>query len=110
MVLVKACDMMTFPKSERLGFSARGMVILIFNINGSFFALERYCPHAGGDLRDGTVENDYVECPVHGATFNLRSGKFVLTEYVSPHLAKVMHDTRTFPVVVKDGTMFVDLP
>jgi 3-phenylpropionate/trans-cinnamate dioxygenase ferredoxin component len=110
MVLVKVCDVPTFPKSGRLGFSERAMEILIFKIDGSFFALERYCPHAGGDLRDGSVENDRVECPVHGATFDLRSGRFVQTEDVSPHLAKVMHDTRTFPVVVKDDAVYVDIP
>jgi 3-phenylpropionate/trans-cinnamate dioxygenase ferredoxin subunit len=110
MVIVKACDVATFPKSGRLGFSARAMEILILKVDGSFFALERYCPHAGGDLRDGSVENDHVECPVHGATFDLRSGKFVQTEYVSPHLAMAMHDTRAFPVVVKGGAVFVDLP
>jgi 3-phenylpropionate/trans-cinnamate dioxygenase ferredoxin component len=110
MVLVKACDVATFPKSGRLGFSAREMDIAIFKSGGSFFALERYCPHARGDLLDGMVENEHVECPVHGATFDLRSGKFVQTEYVSPHLANTMHDTRAFPVVVKGGTVFVDLP
>ena len=110
MVLVKASDVATFPTKNRLGFSARAMDVAIFRIGGSYFALDRYCPHARGDLLDGTVENGHVECPVHGATFDLRSGKFVQSEYVSPHLAKAMHDTKAFPVVVKDGAVFVDIP
>jgi 3-phenylpropionate/trans-cinnamate dioxygenase ferredoxin subunit len=86
------------------------MEIVIFKAGGSFFALARYCPHSHGDLLDGTVESDHVECPVHGATFDMRSGKFVQTEYVSPHLAKAMHDTKAFPVVVEGGAVYVDIP
>lgn len=110
MVLVKACDVATFPASGRFGFSARAVDVAIFKIGNSFFALDRYCPHARGDLLDAMVEGDHVECPVHGATFDVRTGKFVQSEYVSPHLAKVMHNTRAFPVTVKDGSVLVDIP
>nr|MDO8086061.1 Rieske 2Fe-2S domain-containing protein [Candidatus Sigynarchaeum springense] len=110
MVLVKACDVAAFPKDGRLGFSARAIEVAIFKVEGTFFALERHCPHAGGDLVDGMIEKGLVECPIHGATFDLRTGKFVQSEYVSPHLAKAMHDTRSFPVVIKDGALLVDIP
>ncbi|MBN2153160.1 MAG: Rieske 2Fe-2S domain-containing protein [Candidatus Lokiarchaeota archaeon] len=109
-MLDKVCDRPAFPGKGRLGVSVRGKHIAVFKVGDEFFALERYCSHAGGDLLDGMVENGTVACPVHGATFDLRSGKFVESEYVSPHLARAMHDTKAYRVVVKDGAVFVDVP
>jgi nitrite reductase/ring-hydroxylating ferredoxin subunit len=110
MVLVKACDIAAFPPSGRFALSARARDIVIFKVGDAFFALERYCPHSRGDLFEGRIEGNHVECPVHGAAFALQSGKFLQTEYVSPHLARAMHDTKAFPVAVKDGAVYVDIP
>jgi nitrite reductase/ring-hydroxylating ferredoxin subunit len=49
--------------------------IAIFNVAGEFFATDNICTHAYALLTDGILEDDIVECPLHAACFNVRTGK-----------------------------------
>lgn len=55
-----------------------GKSIALFNVGGKFFALDDTCPHEGGPLSEGFVDGGEVECPWHGARFEIKSGKVVL--------------------------------
>jgi len=48
--------------------------IAVYNIDGTLYAVEDTCTHDGGDLAGGEVFGFEVECPRHGARFDLRSG------------------------------------
>jgi 3-phenylpropionate/trans-cinnamate dioxygenase ferredoxin subunit len=52
-----------------------GTEIAVFNIDGEFYALADVCTHDGGTLADGTVEGHVIECPRHGARFDIRTGQ-----------------------------------
>ena len=52
-----------------------GAEVAVFNIDGEFYALADVCTHDGGTLADGTVEGHEIECPRHGARFDIRTGK-----------------------------------
>jgi 3-phenylpropionate/trans-cinnamate dioxygenase ferredoxin subunit len=52
-----------------------GAEVALFNIDGTFYALADICTHDGGTLADGTVEGHEIECPRHGARFDIRTGK-----------------------------------
>ncbi len=58
--------------------------IAIFNIDGEFHAVEDVCTHDGGDLAGGCVEGFAVECPRHGARFDVRSGAVLTPPAVVP--------------------------
>lgn len=49
--------------------------IAVYNIDGDFFATDNICSHGYALLTDGLLEDDMVECPLHGACFNVRTGK-----------------------------------
>ncbi|MCH8873871.1 non-heme iron oxygenase ferredoxin subunit [candidate division KSB1 bacterium] len=51
-----------------------GKKIALFNVEGSFYAIDDTCTHRGGPLSEGTIEGEEVECPWHGAHFNIKSG------------------------------------
>lgn len=74
--------------------------LALFRHSGQIFALDETCPHRGGPLHEGTIENDVVLCPWHQWQFDLRTG-------VSPinPLSKV----RTYAVRVDRGNVFVSL-
>jgi nitrite reductase/ring-hydroxylating ferredoxin subunit len=80
----------------------RNLAVAIFNVAGTFYAVENTCPHQGGPLGEGYLEeNGVISCPWHGWTFDLRTG-------VSP----LDRDVRVgcYPVRVEEGLLVVELP
>jgi nitrite reductase/ring-hydroxylating ferredoxin subunit len=53
----------------------KGVWIALFNVNGSFFAVNNTCPHAGGPIGEGKLSGEIVACPWHGWQFNVRTGE-----------------------------------
>jgi 3-phenylpropionate/trans-cinnamate dioxygenase ferredoxin component len=51
-----------------------GSLVAVFNIGGTFYAIDDLCTHDGGELAGGAIEGDVVICPRHGARFCLRTG------------------------------------
>lgn len=49
--------------------------IALFNVEGTIYALDNTCPHAGGPLGEGTLTDGLVECPWHGWRYNVRTGE-----------------------------------
>jgi 3-phenylpropionate/trans-cinnamate dioxygenase ferredoxin component len=56
---------------------ADGQCIAVFNIGGSYYAIENTCPHRGGPLAEGMVTGEEVICPWHGSRFNVKTGSVV---------------------------------
>ncbi len=53
-----------------------GEVELILGLDGErYFATQRRCAHAGGDLADGIVSRGHVICPNHGWRFSTSTGR-----------------------------------
>ena len=73
--------------------------VAVFNINGKFYAIEDICTHDGGTLAEGDVEGYEIECPRHGARFDLRTG-----EVTAP---PAYEDLTTFPIRVRKGVVQV---
>ncbi len=51
--------------------------VALFNCDGAFHAIGDVCPHRGGPLSDGQLDGTNVQCPWHGALFDLCTGKRV---------------------------------
>jgi nitrite reductase (NADH) small subunit/3-phenylpropionate/trans-cinnamate dioxygenase ferredoxin subunit len=49
-------------------------LVAVFNVDGSYFAIDDVCPHMGAPLSDGFVENGIVTCPWHAWRFRLADG------------------------------------
>ena len=49
--------------------------ILLMNIDGTFYAVENMCSHAEYELIEGEISGCKIECPKHGAWFDVRSGE-----------------------------------
>jgi nitrite reductase/ring-hydroxylating ferredoxin subunit len=73
--------------------------IAVFNVDGEFFATDDTCTHEQYSLADGYVDGDVVECALHMARFNLRTGKAL--RYPATK------DLKTYEVKVDDGFVFV---
>lgn len=54
---------------------AGGKTLALFNVDGTFHAIDNTCTHRGGPLAEGELHGDEVTCPWHGAIFNVKTGK-----------------------------------
>ena len=72
---VRAADRSEIPDQGVKCVEIEGKRIALFNCGGTFYATDDECTHRGGFLSDGVVEGNEVECPLHGARFDLKTGE-----------------------------------
>jgi nitrite reductase/ring-hydroxylating ferredoxin subunit len=52
-----------------------GRLVCVVNLEGELYAMDNVCPHWGGPLGQGTLENGKLRCPWHGWEFDPRTGE-----------------------------------
>jgi nitrite reductase/ring-hydroxylating ferredoxin subunit len=70
--------------------------LLVANVEGRFYALDDVCGHQRVPLSSGTLEGCIVECPLHFARYDVRTGKLLdgpVAENVEIYEVKVEGDT-----------------
>ena len=72
---MKVARVAEIPSGSVRCFQAGGRAIAIFNLDGELHALDDACSHVGGPLSEGWIENGEVECPWHGARFDIATGE-----------------------------------
>ena len=73
--------------------------VLLANVDGDFYALRDACGHRQMQLSKGRLDGHIVECPLHFATFDVRTGKLVS----GPASA----DVPTYEVRIDNDTVYV---
>lgn len=87
---------------QRKLLDADGEPLAVFNIAGRYFAISDRCSHDDGPVAEGEVDDHTVECPRHGARFDLESGKALTLPAVV--------DIPAYPVRVVGREIQVGLP
>lgn len=63
------------PVGEGRTYAVEGEQVAVYRMrDGSLRAIGAVCPHKGGPLADGLTDDDVVVCPLHGYTYDLRTG------------------------------------
>ncbi|MBI4165919.1 MAG: Rieske 2Fe-2S domain-containing protein [Acidobacteria bacterium] len=52
-----------------------GKAVALFNVNGTFYAIDNTCRHRGGPLGEGTLEGNVVTCPWHMWDYDVTTGE-----------------------------------
>ena len=73
--------------------------VLLANVDGAFYALRDACGHRGASLVRGTLVGHVVECPLHFACFDVRTGKLLS--------GPAAVDIPTYEVRVEGDTVYV---
>jgi nitrite reductase/ring-hydroxylating ferredoxin subunit len=125
-----------FPAGSRRLVDVKGRAIVVFNVDGEFFALANRCPHQGGSLVQGRLvglieasepgcyrysrRGEIIRCPWHGWEFDLRTGKswcepdrvrarqFSVSIAAGAKLVEGSYVAETFPVRVEDDYVVIE--
>ncbi|CAE6765037.1 Naphthalene 1,2-dioxygenase/salicylate 5-hydroxylase systems, ferredoxin component [Paraburkholderia domus] len=62
------------PPGKRKIVFVNGRSIVIFNIEGTVYAIDNSCPHNGASLASGQLDGYLLQCPAHGLRFDLTTG------------------------------------
>ena len=81
---VKVARVADVPPGQGRYVDVGGRPIAVFNCGGTFYAVDDTCTHAEASLSEGYVEGTTVECPLHGARFDLRTGAAVWSPAFRP--------------------------
>lgn len=72
---VRICSQSELPPSNQVReFTRNGRALCVANVNGTIAVLDGTCPHQGGPLGEGTVEEGRVVCPWHNVAFDVHTG------------------------------------
>ena len=91
------------PLGGRLDVVINYVGVAIFNLDGKLYAIEDVCTHDGGSLADGEiVEGCQIECPRHGARFDIRTGAVMRGPAFVP--------TQSYAVQIVNDRILVEKP
>lgn len=99
--MIEVCRAEALGEGEAMRFVA-DVPISVFRAEGEFYAVDDTCSHSDASLADGFVDGCFVECPLHAALFDLRTGV--------PQCLPAKRPLRTHPVVVSEGVVYVQEP
>ncbi len=88
------------PEGRVTTVSANHTAICLTHFKGKFSGLDNRCPHQGGPLGEGSIENGLLRCPWHGWDYDPQTGQ-----------APGFHNdhTQTFPVDVRADGVYVGI-
>jgi nitrite reductase/ring-hydroxylating ferredoxin subunit len=97
---VPLCDIDEVAPGKMLRVHLEGRdPILVCNIAGSFHAVDDECTHALASLSEGRLRGHIVVCPMHGGSFDVRSGTAMSLPCKQP--------LRTWPLEVANGKVYL---
>jgi 3-phenylpropionate/trans-cinnamate dioxygenase ferredoxin subunit len=101
------------PEGTMKEVESGGHPLLVANVGGVFHVADARCPHLGGHLAEGALEDAVVTCPRHHSQFDLTDGHVVRwTDFggailTMAELARHPRPLRVYEAVVEDGFVMV---
>lgn len=110
---IKIATMDEIAPGEMKSCEIGGILIVVVNVADNFHAFQAVCPHKGGPLQEGVLDQELIECPWHHHRFDVRTGENVYPKNVYPKSLKKLQDQlkplRTFPIKVEGRDIILDL-
>jgi nitrite reductase/ring-hydroxylating ferredoxin subunit len=75
--------------------------VAVYRLADGYYASDDTCTHAEYSLGEGYIEDGTVECELHAAKFDIKTGQALS--------APAMTAVTTYPVAILDGTIYIDL-
>jgi nitrite reductase/ring-hydroxylating ferredoxin subunit len=98
---VELCKVEDIDVGEVRRIEAAGLALAVYNLAGQFYATDDACTHGPGQLSEGFVDGDTIECNFHQGRFDIRTG-----ECVGP---PCMIPVKTYRTTVENGRVFIEV-
>ena len=98
---VKVAQVTELGQGEGKTVDIEGVSLALFNLDGTYFAIANACTHVGGSLGEGALIGKKVTCPLHGAQFDVTSGKVLG--------GPARSDVKSFPVSLEGDDVMVEV-
>lgn len=72
---VDVAAVVEIPPGECIAVEVDDRMIAVVNVDGEFHAIDNICTHEYAELSEGMVLGDEIQCPLHGAQFNVITGE-----------------------------------
>lgn len=69
------CELSEIPDAKGKYVEIGGFQLAVFHSGGNVYVMDNTCPHAGGPLAEGDVEDGCVVCPWHYWCFRIDTGE-----------------------------------
>lgn len=99
MSYVKVADLSELEPDTPLRVQLNGAAVVLVRIADRVFAVSDTCTHEDEQLAGGFIEGWSIECPRHGAIFDLKTGEALTLPAIRP--------LNTFPVRVEGSTVLI---
>lgn len=96
---MKVCREDDIAEGSIKNFNVGGKSIALAKDRGMIYAVDDVCTHDGGDLGGGDIVDGQVQCPRHGARFDLKTGE-------ATQMPAVMR-IRTYKVRIENGDVLI---
>ncbi len=109
------CRETEIPVGEMKRFKVGGEGVLIYHLEDGFYATQSTCTHTFGPLRLGKlVDGCKIQCPIHAAQFDVRTGEVVRWANFPPgiQLLNILRSEKalgTYDVTAEGGRLFLDV-
>ena len=98
---IKIATVHDFSSDEIRGYRIKDRAIAVCRIKDEFFAFDEICSHEYASLTEGWLDEYTIECPMHGAKFDVRTGK--------PLTLPAIEAIVTYEIKIEGDTIFVKL-
>jgi len=89
------------PEGKVMVVEVSGKRIALCNYGGVIYAIDDVCTHDRGPLGQGELIGNEIECPRHGARFDVITGRAVRLPAVRP--------VRSYPVIQNGDAISVEV-
>lgn len=89
------------PEGEARAVEVDDNYIALYNVDGEIYATDDTCTHEEASLSEGFLFDGVIECPLHGAQFDVRTGEVLALPAILP--------VKTYPVRIEGDDIQIQL-
>ncbi len=90
------------PQGKMSHTTAGGKEILVTNVDGSYYAINNICNHAGAELHEGELAGKELTCPWHGSKWDTTTGNLVW-------FPQGLRNLETYKITIENDTVYVEV-